>query len=107
MISNWLWMSSTSTLVGTFSDPATQGNVLNQYIGKGITTFGNSSSYFQNGNRTAFGLPDPVARCQLAKEQVFSFADLARKMEGADKWESQGIFLLFISYGTQAGHPGY
>ncbi|KAJ9138070.1 hypothetical protein NKR23_g8697 [Pleurostoma richardsiae] len=55
------------SLTGSFANPDTGNNVLDNYHGKSVIIFGNSFNYFQKGNREPWDLLDPWDTCYLAK----------------------------------------
>ncbi|KAF4635875.1 hypothetical protein G7Y89_g2200 [Cudoniella acicularis] len=86
---------------GSFNDPTTGRNVLQNYPGKSII-FGNKFSYFNMGTSSALELLDPYLACQLAVLGTnFHFAGATENLDSMRKWTAMATFPIY-AYSPQS-----
>ncbi|KAH8656136.1 hypothetical protein BGZ60DRAFT_417858 [Tricladium varicosporioides] len=93
------------SVTGSFTDPATGRNVLQNYPGKSVIIFGNKFSYFSAGTSSAFDLLDPYLACQLATLGTnFHFAGATENLDAMRTWVSMSTFPVY-AYNPHPSSP--
>jgi hypothetical protein len=91
------------SLHGSFKNPGTQKNVMENYIGKSIIIFGNTLPYFDAGNREPWDLLDPWQISTLAKGGTNFLIASTNNVQSLTGWGDMIAFPLMGETQTE-GH---